>query len=151
LARGTAIDATCIRKCESKLNGAFARAERRSGCTTTGDAVAIATKIAAFVTETGAWLESGTTTTTSTTTTLFDLTSTTTTTIPCGLDDTICFGDCPPGLVCLVADPGVSACACLPEALECDGRKGMCGEGRCEFVDETCVSDEVGDCECFSP
>jgi hypothetical protein len=55
-AKGEAVDLPCLDKAEGKLLGAFAKAEDKGGCESTGDASAIDAAVDAFVTATTAAL-----------------------------------------------------------------------------------------------
>jgi hypothetical protein len=59
-AKGTAIDPAKLAKCEAKFNKAFAKAESKPGCATTGDAAAIEAKVDAYVADLATELDVGT-------------------------------------------------------------------------------------------
>jgi hypothetical protein len=89
-ARNGTADPDCLQKAETKFTAAFAKAEAKGGCATSGDASTVETMVDDFVAQVvGA--ESG---------------STTTTTMSC--TGQVCFGVCfCAGSVCVGYDPGL--------------------------------------------
>lgn len=113
-ARGVPVDPACLARAEQKFAAAFAAAERRPGCLTTGDAAMIEATVDAFVTTLASDLP-GTTTTTVTTTT----TSTNSTAGTCSFDNG-CTGSCPGGF-CTVFVPcsGFCTATTVPPSCVC--------------------------------
>jgi hypothetical protein len=132
--KGIPVDSACLTKAEQKFTTAFAKAEAKGSCRTTGDAAQVEAQVDAMVAtlvsdEPGACGAVGdpcgsapccpglvcqppdpATCQTSTTT---PTTTTTTTLPPCG--GTVapsCNGTCPPGLHCAEAAPLVLICIC---------------------------------------
>jgi hypothetical protein len=100
--KGIAVDPNCLLKATSKFSSKWDKAEAKGGCATTGDKMAIETKVDAFVLDASAELPPNSTTTTTTAST-----STTTTTVPgpCGN------GDVDPGEECDGSNLGGATCA----------------------------------------
>ncbi len=115
-----------VSKAKSKLTQAFAVAEARGGCVTSGDVQLVDGKVDLFVAEVIAALGSGTA---STTTTTSGGSTTTTTSPPSVCDSTApptCGGACPSGLGC--GNVGLGECRCLPPGTPCgDAAFPACG------------------------
>lgn len=108
LLRGRPVDDGCLAFASAHFTAAFAHAERKGGCATTGDTGAVEAEVDAYVaTLVGALPAS---TSTSTTTTTPTTTSTTTTTVPCADTDPVCNGSCATGTY--TYDAGVGGCLC---------------------------------------
>ena len=54
--KGTAVDSTCITKCQTKFAAACSKAEKKSDCHTTGDCITVEEQVDAFATDVAAEL-----------------------------------------------------------------------------------------------
>ncbi len=98
-AKATAVDPSCLMKAEAKFSTAWARAEAKGGCITTGDESAVEGKVDACVADVVSALRA------------------------CGEVDGVCGGACPPGLNCFAIGVG---CLGEPEPCRCHGSTTTC-------------------------
>lgn len=113
LLHGQPVDASCIAFASARFTAAFERAEKKGGCTVTGDAATVEAEVDAYVAELTGTLPTPTTSTVTSaeTTTTTVTTSTTTTTMFCGGIAPACSGFCPGGHQCTI-DPMLIVCTC---------------------------------------
>lgn len=118
LQSGEPLDQSCLGRAEARFIRAFAAAERRGGCTTTGDAGDVEAIVDQFIADLLAHLTPGSTSTSTSTTSSSSASPSTSPTISC-----VSGGMCSAGLscgsngeVCRVAPPctcgGSSVCLC---------------------------------------